>query len=97
MTDETIEIVDPLTELRNANSELVNQIHAEGMGLDSQVGIHLRLDTLIDLLLPPGTPFRHLWELESERRFNGLLTEAVSQARQAKLTQGVDKVKLESV
>lgn len=87
--DEALAAVDPLADLRQQNTALHQQLAQNGKHLDPDDLLFVGLQTLVDLMLPVGGPFRHIYELQRESRLNETLQQAVSQVLREKLTEGV--------
>lgn len=105
MTDEKIETVDvgevvvgepeqydPLTDIQGQNAELVKQLAMRGRHLDPDDQLAVAIQTLIDLLLPQGGPYRHIYEMQRELRLNGVLKGALDQVMKEALQIGDSQV-----
>lgn len=78
-----------LEELRAKTAELVEALRRDGAEVDTASVVALSFDTLVDLLLPFGAPFRHLYDVQRELRLQQWLEEAQQSMARRKLTEGV--------
>lgn len=94
MTDETPtegapQQPDPLQELAQENHALAEQMRLNGRPVDVGDELSIALQVLVDLLLPPGGPMRHLYDMQRMMQMNNYLKHQASEAARAKLTEGV--------
>lgn len=80
---------DHLADLRAQNQAIVDELGRHDTGVDPSVYLQVWLQTLVDLLLPPGGPFRHLYDLQVEIGVNRQLTDARDGINRRKLLEGV--------
>lgn len=102
MTDEKIETVDvgpvevgepeqvdPAQALFAENQALADECANLGRPISQIDELSLAVQILVDMLLYPGSPFRHIYDMQRLISMNNYLKDAASKARQAKLTDGV--------
>lgn len=75
-----------LEELRASSRACIDEIETLGVQVSPAFPLKLRLDLLVDALLPPGTENRAGYERAYEAAFASALKEMISTVRQQKLT-----------
>jgi len=78
-----------LTALVEANRETIARLGREGIQIDPQSVLAMRLDLLINHFMPPGSPERLEFDVTCETVFGESLARAGEQATRARLLQGV--------
>lgn len=71
------------------NKELIERLSRQGVQIDGGSVLALRLNLLLDHLLPPGTPERVEWDIRLETVFGESLGRAEVDVNRARLTQGI--------
>lgn len=83
-------VTDPIEQLRASNQAKVDDLQRQGVGIDPNLFVGLGFQTLVDLLLPPGSTFRHVYEVQLGINIGQFLDAEGAQALQRKLTEGVE-------
>jgi hypothetical protein len=81
--------VDPLVALRESNTNRINAMIQNVGGLDT-ILLGVKVDVLLNLLLPEGSPFRHILDYQHEVKMNETLDAVEAQVRMAQLQTTVD-------